>query len=86
MLYSRQMTGTGFPAQMKAHVMDMSVTSANDNVELGRFEGIVECTDVDNIGYGFALGESHFETSVPYDAEQVKINLFANNNSLITNE
>lgn len=84
MLYSRQMTGTGFPAQMKAHVMDMSVTSANDNVELGRFEGIVECTDVDNIGYGFALGESHFETSVPYDAEQVKINLFANNNSLIT--
>lgn len=84
MLYSRQMTGTGFPVQMKAHVLDMSVTSANDNVELGRFEGIVECTDLEDSGYGFALGESHFETSVPYEAEQVKLNLFTNNSKLIT--
>ena len=84
MLYSRQMTGTGFASQMKAHLMDVSVTSAMDNVELGRFEGILECTDIENSGYGFALGESHFETSVPYEAEQVKLNLFTNNSKLIT--
>ena len=84
MLYSRQMTGPGLGIQMCANIMNMSVSSATDGVELGRFGGIVECADEENMGYGFALGESHFKTSVPHEVEQIKLNLFSAGNNLIT--
>lgn len=87
MLYSRQMAAPGFTFQLVGEIMDISVESAIDNVSFDRFERSLKCNDIEDAGYGFALGENEFETSVPYEAEKIKLNLWgAGNNAIISNE
>lgn len=75
---------------------DLQISSSSEKGTFGRFDGILETEDftytdennteiTQSLGYGFIGTEKHFQSSVPYETDKIKLSATAIN-SIYTND
>ncbi|MBR3431392.1 MAG: DUF4430 domain-containing protein [Clostridia bacterium] len=92
--YSRLYAG-GRTKALVPSIGDITITAAEGSGALGSLDGALKadpinstCNEetISDLGYGFILGEKKYTVSVPYETEQINLNLLGTNGNLLESD